>query len=67
MGILIWLLFFFGHCIVQSIKRSECPRELEPADRRTVVNVNLFRRLEDYRVCLYENLLQYFFSELKSD
>ncbi|XP_078174762.1 plant UBX domain-containing protein 3-like [Carex rostrata] len=34
---------------LESIKRSECPRELEPADRRTVVNVNLFRRSEDYQ------------------
>ncbi|KAJ1696095.1 hypothetical protein LUZ63_004607 [Rhynchospora breviuscula] len=34
---------------LESIKRSECPRELEPADRRTVVNVNLVRRAEDYR------------------
>ncbi|KAJ3700639.1 hypothetical protein LUZ61_004344 [Rhynchospora tenuis] len=34
---------------LESIKRSECPRELEPADRRTVVNVNLVRRAEDYQ------------------
>lgn len=34
----------------QSIRRSECPVELEPADRRTSVHVNLVRREEDYPV-----------------
>ncbi|XP_078437818.1 plant UBX domain-containing protein 4-like [Wolffia australiana] len=29
---------------LESIKKSECPRELEPADRRTAVHVNLSRR-----------------------
>ncbi|KAG6526472.1 plant UBX domain-containing protein 4-like [Zingiber officinale] len=31
-----------------SITKSECPKELEPADRRTAVHVNLIRRQEDY-------------------
>jgi hypothetical protein len=35
---------------MQSIKKSECPKELEPADRRSAVNVNLIRRNENYRV-----------------
>lgn len=35
---------------MQSIKKSECPRELEPADRRTAVHVNMMRRDEDYPV-----------------
>ncbi|MCL7047953.1 hypothetical protein MKW94_029742 [Papaver nudicaule] len=29
---------------LESIKRSECPKELQPADRRTQVHVNLIRR-----------------------
>ncbi|RDX82500.1 Plant UBX domain-containing protein 4, partial [Mucuna pruriens] len=33
---------------VMSIKKSECPKELEPADRRSSVNVNLIRRNENY-------------------
>ncbi|KAA0062858.1 plant UBX domain-containing protein 4 [Cucumis melo var. makuwa] len=33
---------------IESIRRSECPVELEPADRRTSVHVNLVRREEDY-------------------
>lgn len=33
---------------LESIKKSECPKELEPADRRTSVHVNLTRRDEDY-------------------
>nr|XP_007147682.1 hypothetical protein PHAVU_006G145600g [Phaseolus vulgaris]ESW19676.1 hypothetical protein PHAVU_006G145600g [Phaseolus vulgaris] len=32
----------------KSIKKSECPKELEPADRRSSVNVNLIRRNENY-------------------
>lgn len=35
---------------MQSIKKSECPKELEPADRRSSVNVNLIRRNENYPV-----------------
>ncbi|KAF7811209.1 plant UBX domain-containing protein 4-like [Senna tora] len=31
---------------LESIKRSECPKELEPADKRSSVNVNLIRRNE---------------------
>ncbi|XP_028787756.1 plant UBX domain-containing protein 4 [Neltuma alba] len=33
---------------LQSVKNSECPRELEPADRRTSVHVDLIRRDENY-------------------
>ncbi|XP_023533785.1 plant UBX domain-containing protein 4-like [Cucurbita pepo subsp. pepo] len=33
---------------LESIRRSECPVELEPADRRTSVHVNLVRREDDY-------------------
>ncbi|KAK4765172.1 hypothetical protein SAY86_026262 [Trapa natans] len=33
---------------LESIKKSECPRELEPADRRSPVHVNLTRRDEKY-------------------
>ncbi|XP_076900475.1 plant UBX domain-containing protein 4-like [Bidens hawaiensis] len=32
---------------LESIKKSECPRELEPADRRSSVHVNLIRRDEN--------------------
>ncbi|XP_020594698.1 plant UBX domain-containing protein 4-like, partial [Phalaenopsis equestris] len=34
--------------LLQSIKKSECPKELEPADRRSAVHVNLIRRGENY-------------------
>ncbi|KAG5005670.1 hypothetical protein AAZX31_09G007400 [Glycine max] len=34
---------------LESIKKSECPKELEPEDRRSSVNVNLIRRNENYR------------------
>ncbi|XP_024960813.1 plant UBX domain-containing protein 4-like [Cynara cardunculus var. scolymus] len=33
---------------LESIRKSECPRELEPADRRSSVNVNLIRRDENH-------------------
>ncbi|CAJ1962567.1 unnamed protein product [Sphenostylis stenocarpa] len=33
---------------LESIKKSECPKDLEPADRRSSVNVNLIRRNENY-------------------
>ncbi|XP_027331171.1 plant UBX domain-containing protein 4-like [Abrus precatorius] len=33
---------------LESIKKSECPKELEPADRSTSVHVNLTRRDENY-------------------
>lgn len=35
---------------MQSIKKSECPKELEPADRRSAVNVSLMRRDENFPV-----------------
>jgi len=37
---------------MQSMKKSECPKELEPTDRRTSVRLNLTRRDENYPVCL---------------
>ncbi|XP_058748302.1 plant UBX domain-containing protein 4-like [Vicia villosa] len=33
---------------LESIKKSECPKELEPADRQTAVRLNLTRRDENY-------------------
>ncbi|XP_075670887.1 plant UBX domain-containing protein 4-like [Castanea sativa] len=33
---------------LESIKNSDCPKELEPADRRTSVHVELLRRDENY-------------------
>ncbi|KAG8365379.1 hypothetical protein BUALT_Bualt18G0098600 [Buddleja alternifolia] len=33
---------------LESIKRSECPKELEPKDKRSSVRVNLIRRDENY-------------------
>ncbi|KAF7840587.1 plant UBX domain-containing protein 4-like [Senna tora] len=38
----------FRVCLGISIKKSECPKELEPADKRSSVNVNLIRRTEKY-------------------
>ncbi|KAL2467114.1 Plant UBX domain-containing protein 4 [Abeliophyllum distichum] len=32
---------------IESIRKSECPKELEPADRRSSVHVNLIRRDEN--------------------
>ncbi|KAI3465611.1 hypothetical protein Pfo_022274 [Paulownia fortunei] len=34
---------------LESIRKSECPKELAPADKRTAVHVNLTRKEEDYR------------------
>jgi hypothetical protein len=39
--------------LLQSIKKSQCPRELEPADRRTAVHVNVIKRAEDYKVSVF--------------
>ncbi|XP_047336291.1 plant UBX domain-containing protein 4-like [Impatiens glandulifera] len=33
---------------LESIKNSDCPKELEPADRRIPVHVNLMRKEQDY-------------------
>ncbi|KAA8526539.1 hypothetical protein F0562_008258 [Nyssa sinensis] len=33
---------------LESIRKSECPKELEPTDRRTAVHVNLTRKEENY-------------------
>ncbi|CAA0826497.1 Plant UBX domain-containing protein 4 [Striga hermonthica] len=33
---------------IQSIGKSECPKELEPSDRKTAVHVNLIKRNENY-------------------
>lgn len=40
----------FTHIAMQSIRKSECPKELEPADRKTAVHVNLMRKEEDFSV-----------------
>ncbi|KAI3910155.1 hypothetical protein MKW92_053340, partial [Papaver armeniacum] len=40
----VYLLMFLFLDTMQSIKKSECPKELEPADRRSSVHVNLIRR-----------------------
>jgi UBX domain-containing protein 1 len=32
----------------QSIKMSQCPQELDPADRKTSVHVNVIKRYADY-------------------
>lgn len=34
---------------LESLKMSQCPRELEPADRSTPVHVSVIKKLEDYR------------------
>ncbi|KAL6650863.1 hypothetical protein ACP70R_009788 [Stipagrostis hirtigluma subsp. patula] len=34
---------------IESIKKSQCPQELEPADRSTAVHVNVIKRYEDYK------------------
>ncbi|KAF8703366.1 hypothetical protein HU200_032164 [Digitaria exilis] len=34
---------------IESLRMSQCPRELEPADRSTPVHVNVVKRLEDYQ------------------
>ncbi|WRX25847.1 UBX domain - like 10 [Theobroma cacao] len=39
-------------CDSESIRKSECPKELEPADRRSAVHVNLIRRDENCPVSL---------------
>ncbi|KAL5573426.1 hypothetical protein UlMin_023023 [Ulmus minor] len=33
---------------LESIRKSECPQELEPADKRTSVHVNMMRKDENY-------------------
>ena len=35
--------------LIDSVSRGECPHELEPADRRTKVLVNLARSADEYR------------------
>ena len=35
--------------LLGSVSRGECPHELEPADRRTKVVVNLARSAQDYK------------------
>lgn len=42
---------------MQSINKTECPRELEPADRNTPVHVNLVKKDEEWQVC---DFLKYF-------
>jgi len=41
---------------MQSIRKSECPKELEPADRRASVHVNLIRRNEKCPVSVLFNV-----------
>ena len=43
-------MFLSSNYSSQSIRRSECPKGLEPADRRSQVSVNLTRRVENYPV-----------------
>lgn len=50
-GRLIYYTFMINFMSIQSVKNSECPKELEPADRRTSVHVELTRRDENYPVC----------------
>ncbi|MBA0627569.1 hypothetical protein Godav_005068 [Gossypium davidsonii] len=38
--------------LMQSIRKSECPKELESADKRSSVHVNLIKRNEKYPVSL---------------
>lgn len=50
-GLMIFLLLInFSIVYLKSIRRSECPKELEPADRRSSVHVNLIRRDENFQV-----------------
>ncbi|KAI5447146.1 Plant UBX domain-containing protein 3, variant 3 [Lathyrus oleraceus] len=51
---------------LESIKKSECPKELEPADRRSAVNVNLIRRNENYRVSFLFEFFGLYLSNLGS-
>lgn len=52
----------FNHIAMQSIRKSECPKELEPADRKTAVHVNLMRKEEDCPVrCLHLSAILFFF------
>jgi hypothetical protein len=51
---------------MQSIKKSECPKELEPADKKSSVNVNLIRRNENYRVSFLSEFFGLYLSNLWS-
>jgi hypothetical protein len=51
---------------MQSIKKSECPKELEPADKKSSVNVNLIRRNENYRVSFLSVFFGLYLSNLWS-
>ena len=42
-----WFYLLSRYLSMQSIRKSECPKELEPADRRSSVHVNLIRRDEN--------------------
>jgi hypothetical protein len=52
--------------LMQSIKKSECPKELEPADKKSSVNVNLIRRNENYRVSFLSEFFGLYLSNLWS-
>ncbi|XP_028123354.1 plant UBX domain-containing protein 4-like isoform X1 [Camellia sinensis] len=43
-------ILWFPYISMQSISKSECPKELEPADRRTAVHVNLMRKEENFPI-----------------
>ncbi|CAI0550934.1 unnamed protein product [Linum tenue] len=44
---------------LESVQRSECPRELDPADRRTKVHLDLVRRDENFAVSSHLHPLIY--------
>jgi hypothetical protein len=52
--------------LMQSIKKSECPKELESADKKSAVNVNLIRRNENYRVSFLSEFFGLYLSNLWS-
>nr|XP_027063585.1 uncharacterized protein LOC113689963 isoform X2 [Coffea arabica] len=65
--LLIELLSTFGRLQVQealqelqdyflSIGRSECPRELQPANKGIAIHVNLIRKEENYTICAYSSI-----------
>ena len=53
------IIILFYNVLLQSIRKSECPKELEPADRRSSVHVNLVRRDQKCPVSLFLSLFSY--------
>ncbi|XP_071906925.1 plant UBX domain-containing protein 4 isoform X2 [Coffea arabica] len=41
---------------LESIGRSECPRELQPANKGAAIHVNLLRKEENYTICAYSSI-----------